>query len=83
MKLTVYIFSITAIFCLFSDNAYSRSVYAITKCQGAHITAYEIQDEQIEYQTETQIDSGAIGLALDTDSEILFATFETSEKLKW
>ena len=61
---------------VFSGNIYGRSLYAITKCRGSILTAYEIQGEQIKYQTNTQIDIGAIGLALDPGSETLFATYD-------
>ena len=76
---SMLMFSIIAAFCVFSSSVYGRSLYAITTCDGdinSTLTAYNIVGEQVEYRTDTQIDDGSIGLALDPDSETLFATYD-------
>jgi hypothetical protein len=60
----IYLAVFTCLSCYFANVCYGRSVYTITKCVGGQLTAHEIQGEQIEYQTDTQIDTGAIGLAV-------------------
>jgi len=64
---------------VFSGNVYGRSIYSITTCDGINnstITAYGTQGERIVYQIDTGIDKGSIGLAIDPDSETLFATYD-------
>jgi hypothetical protein len=71
---------ITIIVILSTASAHARSLYAITKCAAdpnAILTAYDIQAEQVEDQIDTPLDRGAIGLALDPDSETLFATYDS------
>jgi len=77
----IAIISVMATFSVFSGNVYGRSLYAITNCQGGTLTAYDIQGDQIVYQINTQIDTWAIGLALDPESETLFVTYDGSDKL--
>ena len=69
---------------VFSSNSYGRSLYAITTCGGipySTLTAYNIAGEQIEYLNDAQIDNYAVGLALDPDSETLFATYDEVDKI--
>lgn len=65
----------------FAGLCYGRSVFAITKHYGCQLTAYDIQGDQINYQMDSQIDTAAVSLALDPDSEILFATYDGSYKV--
>ena len=74
----IYLAVFTCLSCYFANICYGRSVYTITKCAGGQLTAYDIQGDQIVHQIDTQIDSGAISLALDPDSETLFVTYEGS-----
>jgi len=59
---------------------YGRSVFAITRHQDSVLTAYNINGEAIEYQIDGAAvpdqASGAVGLALDPDSSMLFVTYE-------
>ena len=64
----------------FAQIAQAKSLYAITEHSGTTLTAYGIQGDQIDYQTDTQIDTAAVGLALDPDSGTLFATYDGAEK---
>ena len=76
---TIVMLSTIMAVCVFSGSVYGRSLYAITTCNGdsnSTLTAYNIVGERIEYQTNTQIDNGAIGLALDPGSRTLFATYD-------
>ena len=52
---------------VFSNTVYAKSIYAITKHSNSTITAYYINDTQIDYQTDVRVDwgEGAVGLALD------------------
>ncbi|HUT30870.1 MAG TPA: hypothetical protein VMX13_13845 [Sedimentisphaerales bacterium] len=68
----------------FSQTAYGRSVYAITEHANSTITAYGIQGTAIQYQADVQAHwgSGAVGLALDPDSETLFVTYDGASKIQ-
>jgi len=59
--------------------AQAKSVYAITKHLEDELTAYDIQDDQIDYQATGDVTgnaNGAVGLALDPDSGVMFVTYE-------
>ncbi len=63
-----------------SETAHAKSVYVITDSVST-VKAYDIQGDQIVEQAtaENLADhGGAVGLALDPDSEILFVTYEDS-----
>jgi len=82
--LTVTIlFLIACFFCLF-QNVQARSVYSITNHLDSTISAYKILDDEIQKQLETNVDwgEGAVGLALDPDSETLFVSYDGSTKLE-
>ncbi|MHC4478555.1 MAG: hypothetical protein ACYTEL_23205, partial [Planctomycetota bacterium] len=61
-------------------TADAKSLYAITKHYDYVLTAYELEGEELKYQTTAKNlpsrPSGPIGLALDPDSETLFITYE-------
>jgi len=61
--------------------AQAKSVYVITD-RDSTVRAYDIQDDQIEHQTNAKNladnGTGAVGLALNPDSETLFVTYEGS-----
>jgi hypothetical protein len=65
-----------------AQTAHTKSVYVITTHGSSIIKAYDIQDDQIHYQaTAENLQSqglGAVALALDPDSQILFVTYEDS-----
>lgn len=65
-----------------AQTAHAKSVYVVTAHYSSIIKAYDIQDDQIQYQAtaENLQDQGlgAVGLALDPDSQILFVTYEAS-----
>jgi len=85
-KQTIYIHIIIS--CLvpaaFSHTAYARSVYAITNHESSVITAYDVNGAAIDYQTDISAHwgFGAVGLALDPDSQILFVTYEGSDVIE-
>ena len=63
-----------------SETAHARSVYVITDSSST-VRAYDIQGDRIVEQAtaENLADhGGAVGLALDPDSQILFVTYEDS-----
>lgn len=65
----------------FAQTAHAKSVYVITNHGSSIIKAYDIQDDQIQYQVTAENlanHGGAVGLALDPDSEMLFVTYEGS-----
>jgi hypothetical protein len=62
----------------FSRRAYARSVYAISEHGNSTITAYDVNGTTMDYETDVEVDwgEGAVGLALDPESETLFVTYE-------
>jgi hypothetical protein len=81
-KKLIGILSIIIILSLLSGTTLSKSVYAITKHMENKLSAYYIQGDQIYHQTTidvTKVSDGAVGLALDPDSSILFVTYEDSD----
>ncbi|MHC4621986.1 MAG: right-handed parallel beta-helix repeat-containing protein, partial [Planctomycetota bacterium] len=68
----------------FSQRADARSVYAITNHTSSIITAYDVNGTAIDYQTDVEVHwgAGAVGLALDPDSETLFATYDGAFKIQ-
>jgi 6-phosphogluconolactonase (cycloisomerase 2 family) len=73
------VISITAWHC---RDAAARSVYAITNHDTSTITAYNVNDVNLDFQITVpnfpNHEEGAVGLALDPESEILFVTYELS-----
>ena len=61
--------------------AHARSVYVITD-SASTVRVYDIQGDQIVEQATAENlqrhGNGAVGLALDPDSEIMFVTYESS-----
>jgi len=57
---------------------YGQSLYAITNHGTSTITAYDIEGTTLEYQANIQVDwgTGAVGLALDPESDTLFVTYD-------
>jgi len=76
------LFTVLFIISFFAPPVIAKSVYAITNHDASTVKAYLIQDDQIEEQAtaENLPDhvEGAVGLALDPDSETLFVTYENS-----
>ncbi len=62
------------------SGAWARSVYVINNHYGNVVTAYNINGEEIEYQTEAEdlptLGRGPVGLAIDPCSETMFVTYE-------
>jgi len=81
-KLTICILSCIIFIIGPIQTTHARSLYAIIRHYGAILTAYDIQGDQIDYQTDTQIDTAAVGLALDPDSHTLFVSFDGPAKLQ-
>jgi len=61
-------------------QAARKSVYAVTNHSYSTIAAFKIVNNELEYQTETNLHfgSGAVGLAIDPDSATMFVTYEGS-----
>jgi len=76
------LFIVFFVIAAFAKTAQSKSVYVITKHMSSTVKAYDIQDDQIEEQATAENladqSSGAVALALDPDSQILFVTYESS-----
>jgi len=76
------LFTVLFIISFFAPPLIAKSVYAITNHDSSTVKAYRIDDDQIEYQTTAENlphhVEGAVGLALDPDSETLFVTYENS-----
>ncbi len=77
------LFLIACFLCLF-QNVQAKSVYSITNHLDSTISAYKVLDDEIQKQLETNVDwgEGAVGLALDPDSETLFVSYDDSYKLE-
>jgi len=71
------------VFC-FPQSAWAKSLYAISNHSSSAITAYSIQGGEIQRQIETNVHwpNGAVGLALDPDSEVLFVSYDGTSKLE-
>lgn len=81
-NILTYLFIVFVVITAFGQTVQGKSVYVITNIGTGTIKAYDIQVDQIEYQaTAENLECqgvGAIGLALDPDSQILFVTYEDS-----
>jgi hypothetical protein len=81
-KLAVSVLSLIIFALVMLSIAKAKSVYVITNHSYSTVKAYDIQDDQIQYQANAENladrSSGAVGLALDPDSQILFVTYEGS-----
>lgn len=83
-KLNVGIISLIILNNIMFSMAHARSVYVITDWAST-VKAYDIQGDQIVEQAtaENLADhGGAVGLALDPGSEMLFVTFEGSNVIE-
>jgi len=67
-----------------AQNVQAKSLYAITNHSNSTISSYKISGDEIQKQTETNVDwgEGAVGLALDPDSATLFVSYDDSQKLE-
>jgi uncharacterized repeat protein (TIGR01451 family) len=76
------LFVVIAITAWHCRDAAAKSVYAITRHDTSIITAYNVNDVNLDFQTTVpnfpNHEEGAVGLALDPESEILFVTYELS-----
>ncbi len=83
-KLDVSILSLIIFVLVMFSIAQAKSVYVITD-RASTIKAYDIQSDQIEEQAAAEnlaVHGGAVGLALDPDSETLFVTYEGSNVIE-
>ena len=78
------VLSLVSLFC--ARVAPGKSVYVITRHSSSMLAAYYVEDEQIQFQTTAENlphhGTGAVGLALDPDSETLFVTYEDSGRIE-
>ena len=58
----------------FTETAQAKSVYATINFSSRIIAAYDIQGDQIEYQTQGTFSNEPVGLSIDPNSQIMFAT---------
>lgn len=81
-KLTIIVLSLTILITCISSTASAKSVYVISNTETSHLEAYEVQGSNLAPQTDYYCqsdpsgDTGAVGLAIDPASQILFVTFE-------
>jgi len=83
-KLTGSVLSLIIFAIVMFNLAHARSVYVITDWAST-VKAYDIQGDQIvEQATVENLEDhgGAVGLALDHDSETLFVTYEGSNVIE-
>ena len=67
----------------FTETTQAKSVYGVINNNSSKIAVYDIQGDQIEYQTQesfSDVDE-LIGLAIDPDSETLFATLHNTNEI--
>lgn len=90
-KKSIVSISMLALMCLIttlSGTTEARSVYVISDTttwsdEPSIIQAYDVQDSNLVYQTDYEtVGRLAIGLAIDTDSEFLFITFEQENEIE-
>ena len=64
----------------FPRIALSKSIYAITNHHAFEISAYEVISDSLDYQIDDEFpiagSSGAVGLALDPTSSVLFVSYD-------
>ena len=81
-KKLIAILSITIIFTILTSTTFAKSLYVITKHETSKVAAYQIQDDHLNNQSTADglpdHAAGAVGLALDPDSGIMFVTYESS-----
>jgi hypothetical protein len=77
----VTILSLITTTCILTVDVSGKSLYAITKHYGCQLSAYLIDHDQIDHQSDTTIDTAAVGLALDPDSETLFVTYDGTQQI--
>lgn len=65
-------------------QAAKKSVYAVTNHSYSTIGAFKIVNNELEYQTETNLHfgSGAVGLAIDPDSWTIFTSYDGSNNIR-
>ena len=64
----------------------AKSVYALTDHGNSTLKAYQIQDDQIQFQKYVQVDDyalGAVDVAIDSSRELIFLTYENSTRIVW
>jgi len=81
------VFSVLTATALISGTVGAKSVYAIANINAnpTPIVAYDIQGNLIVYQNTYNVPYygwGAVGLAIDSDNEILFVTYEMSDTIQ-
>jgi len=68
-----------------TTQAANKSVYAITNHSNSTISSFKIINNELKYQTETQLGmpegSGAVGLAIDPDSWTIFVSYDGSKNI--
>ena len=73
--------------CLFvASSAVAKSVYAITDHHASKLQAYKIQDSNLVYQADVNVidyATGAVDVAIDSQLELLFITYEGSARIVW
>jgi uncharacterized repeat protein (TIGR01451 family) len=62
---------------------YAKSIYAITSHPACRVSVYEIDGDSLEYQMDDEYpasSTGAVGLALDPESDTLFMSYDGNGK---
>ncbi len=85
------IISVISVFLIFiciigANQAIAKSVYAITDHEASTLKAYMIDGDQLQYQEDVNVTgyaSGAVGITIDSNLELLFITYEDAGKIVW
>ena len=81
-----FLAAVILLFVGFSGNSYAKSLYLLNMGSGLGegLYAYDIQNDELEYQTHSTItnEGNAVGVALDEDSQYLFITCESANYIQ-
>jgi uncharacterized repeat protein (TIGR01451 family) len=82
----ILLISCLSLLCIFS-NAFAKSLYVISSINQSPtpIQSYDILNENITYQTTYSVPYhgiGAVGITIDTDTNFLFVTYESSDVIQ-
>ena len=72
-----------------TSSAYAKSVYAITDHDNSTIKVYDIQEDELEYQAEAEVDEygDVVSVTINSQLGLMFITYEIgyegSPKVVW
>ncbi len=71
---------------ILTSKVEAKSVFAITKHSDSTIIAYDILGDQIEFMDNVEsghFENGAVGICVWESKDLMFVTYETSDKIAW